>query len=114
MGRVYLLSVNNYSFPGGENEDGAASRSTPATASTSWPKPRRNSTAGRRATTRARRYAPGEATHKARIDVAAERLRLLYVGMAQARQELIVLYNTGRNAERNCLTPPRSKRWPRI
>ena len=50
-------------------------------------------------------YAPGEATRQARSDVAAERLRLLYVGITRARRELIVMYNTGRNPESDPLAP---------
>ena len=46
-------------------------------------------------------YERGEATRQARLDIAAERLRLLYVGITRARRELIVTYNTGRNAQRN-------------
>ncbi len=42
-------------------------------------------------------YAPlGKATEQARLDYAAERLRLLYVGITRARRELIVTWNTGR------------------
>jgi DNA helicase-2/ATP-dependent DNA helicase PcrA len=50
-------------------------------------------------------YAPGRATQQARMDLAAERLRLLYVGITRARRELIVTYNTGRQAEKNPLPP---------
>ncbi len=39
---------------------------------------------------------PGQATDQARIDYAAERLRLFYVGITRARRELIVTWNTGR------------------
>ncbi|MEJ5200294.1 MAG: ATP-dependent helicase, partial [Anaerolineae bacterium] len=39
---------------------------------------------------------PGRATEQARIDYAAERLRLLYVGITRARRELIITWNTGR------------------
>ena len=46
-------------------------------------------------------YEPGRATEQARLDMGAERLRLLYVGMTRARRELILTYNTGRNPERD-------------
>jgi DNA helicase-2/ATP-dependent DNA helicase PcrA len=39
----------------------------------------------------------GAATARARIDYAAERLRLLYVGITRAKRELIVTWNTGRS-----------------
>ncbi len=44
------------------------------------------------------RYREGEASAQARIDQAAERLRLLYVGMTRARRELCITWNTGRFA----------------
>ena len=50
-------------------------------------------------------YRPGEATVAARLDLAAERLRLLYVGITRARRELILTYNTGRNFEKQPLEP---------
>jgi len=40
--------------------------------------------------------ASGQATAQARIDYAAERLRLLYVGSPGRKRELIVTLNTGR------------------
>ena len=40
-------------------------------------------------------YISGKATLDARREVAAERLRLLYVGITRARQEVILTYNTG-------------------
>ncbi len=41
----------------------------------------------------------GAPTEAARIDYAAERLRLLYVGITRARRELIITTNTGRNGK---------------
>ena len=46
-------------------------------------------------------YESGRATEKARLEIGAERLRLLYVGITRARRELILTYNTGRNPERD-------------
>ncbi|NLX11430.1 MAG: ATP-dependent helicase [Chloroflexi bacterium] len=43
-----------------------------------------------------RAYVEGQATQRARIDYAAERLRLLYVGITRARRELIITWNIGR------------------
>jgi DNA helicase-2/ATP-dependent DNA helicase PcrA len=43
-------------------------------------------------------YLPaGRATEQARLDYAAERLRLFYVGITRAKRELIVTWNTGRS-----------------
>ena len=41
------------------------------------------------------------ATQRARLDYAAERLRLLYVGITRARRELIITWNMGRFAAQN-------------
>jgi DNA helicase-2/ATP-dependent DNA helicase PcrA len=47
-------------------------------------------------------YRPlGQATDDARIAYAAERLRLLYVGITRARRELIITWNTGRQPGRD-------------
>jgi DNA helicase-2/ATP-dependent DNA helicase PcrA len=44
-------------------------------------------------------YEEGRATAEARIDYAAERLRLFYVGITRARRSLVVTWNTGRRGE---------------
>jgi DNA helicase-2/ATP-dependent DNA helicase PcrA len=41
----------------------------------------------------------GEATQQARVDLAAERLRLLYVGITRAKKELVITWNTGRQSD---------------
>jgi DNA helicase II / ATP-dependent DNA helicase PcrA len=93
--RVYLMSVNNYSFPSampfdeylGEKwfvrED--LNLDTEAIAQLQsivegWQD----------------RYTLGVASQQARIDYAAERLRLLYVGITRAKSDLIITWNTGR------------------
>ena len=43
-------------------------------------------------------YHEGFASLDARIDYAAERLRLLYVGITRARKELVITWNTGRGS----------------
>jgi DNA helicase-2/ATP-dependent DNA helicase PcrA len=45
------------------------------------------------------RYHEGVATEQARVDYAAERLRLLYVGITRARKELIMTWNTGQRGD---------------
>ena len=44
-------------------------------------------------------YEEGNATNTARLDYVRERLRLLYVGITRAREELILTSNTGRQGE---------------
>ncbi len=41
----------------------------------------------------------GEASEKARLEYASERLRLLFVGITRAKKELILTWNTGRKGD---------------
>ena len=94
--RVYLMSVNNYDFPSGEEHDQYISekwfvrdrlnlqaetlmqlRYVTHSADFEW-------------------YQEGRATQEARQDYARERLRLLYVGITRARSELVITWNSGR------------------
>ena len=50
-------------------------------------------------------YEPGHATEKSRLDYAAERLRLLYVGITRAKKELIITWNTGRTGDASPALP---------
>ncbi|MEZ4637447.1 MAG: ATP-dependent helicase [Caldilineaceae bacterium] len=97
--RVYLLSVSNYSFPSGGDEDGYRGER--------W-FTRDNLNLVAETIEQVRHlhmgtlddYVMGAASQQARLGVAAERLRLLYVGITRARRELIVLYNIGRSERR--------------
>ena len=44
-------------------------------------------------------YQEGAATEESRTNYVRERLRLLYVGITRAKQELVVTWNTGRKGE---------------
>lgn len=98
--RVYLTAVNNFGFPSGSPNDKYRSErwyvrdglNLLAETDTQL----RQLHAGS-----LDEYEVSKATVQARIDLAAERLRLFYVGITRARRELIVTYNTGRNAERD-------------
>ncbi len=102
--RVYLMSVNSYSFPSGGDEDGYRGER--------W-FVRDNLNLVAEAIEQVRQlhmgslddYRPGEASQQARLEIAAERLRLLYVGITRARQELILTYNTGRRPDREPISP---------
>lgn len=94
--RVYLMSVNNYDFPSALPHDEFISEKwfvrdhlnleveALAQLEALFPKDAVAS------------YEEGEATQEARLDYAAERLRLLYVGITRAKKELIITWNTGR------------------
>jgi DNA helicase-2/ATP-dependent DNA helicase PcrA len=94
--RVYIMAVNDYSFPSGGA--GASYRGERWYVRDSL-----NLVAEAEAQLRQLHsgslddYVPGVATTQARRDVAAERLRLLYVGVTRAKREVILTYNTGRN-----------------
>jgi DNA helicase-2/ATP-dependent DNA helicase PcrA len=96
--RVYLSGVNSFSFPSGSESDKYRSERF-------WARDNLNVVA--EAVEQVRQlamgslddYSAGPATQKARLAIAAERLRLLYVGITRARQELIITYNTGRSPE---------------
>jgi len=94
--RVYLMSVNNYDFPSGmeydtyiperwfirdnlnlEAETLAQLKAAFSTESYEW-------------------YSEGNPTYEARMEYIRERLRLLYVGITRAKQELVITWNTGR------------------
>lgn len=96
--RVHLASVSNYSFPSGGDDDyyrgerwfvrDSLNLTEEALAQT---KELHSGTLDE--------YVSGQATLVARQDFAGERLRLLYVGITRARQELILTYNTGSRHE---------------
>jgi DNA helicase-2/ATP-dependent DNA helicase PcrA len=98
--RVYLVAVNNFGFPSGSAGDKYRSERW-------YVRDNLNLVAEAEAQLRQVHmgslddYESGDATEHARIELAAERLRLLYVGITRARRELIVTYNLGRNAERD-------------
>ncbi len=97
--RVYLLSVNSYNYPSALEADGDS-----FVAERWFVRDGLNLQAEVLAQLEALPqqadepflYVEGEATRQARLDYAAERLRLLYVGITRARRELIITWNSGR------------------
>lgn len=97
--RVYLLSANNYDFPSGGSGD-------PYMAERWFIRGELNLEAETLAQLKTALssgeydfYEEGTATREARSDYARERLRLLYVGITRARQELSITWNSGRRGE---------------
>jgi DNA helicase-2/ATP-dependent DNA helicase PcrA len=97
--RVYLMSINNVDFP-------SASENDPYISEKWFIRDRLNIEAEVLAELQSlfaegenHGYREGEATEKARLDYARERLRLLYVGITRAKKELIISWNNGRNGE---------------
>jgi DNA helicase-2/ATP-dependent DNA helicase PcrA len=95
--RVYLLSVNNYDFPSAQEFDQYIGEkwfirgqiNLEAEVLAKLKALSKNDLAGLF-------LEDGIATQKARISYASERLRLLYVGITRARENLIITWNTGR------------------
>lgn len=97
--RVYLMSVSTYDYP-------AALPGDSFIAEKWYVRQQRNLEAEALAQLQALRedptffcYDEGQATQEARYNYAAERVRLLYVGITRARKALFVTWNTGRNGE---------------
>ncbi len=91
--RVYLLAVSNYGFPSAQAYDNYFAEKW-------FVRDRLNLEAEILAQLQALdtgvEYVEGDATRQARLDYAAERLRLLYVGITRARRHLIISWNMGR------------------
>jgi DNA helicase II / ATP-dependent DNA helicase PcrA len=101
--RVYLLSLNNYSFPSAQAGDTYLGEKW-------FIRDNLNLEAEmvgqlRVALSENTSYNEGEASQRFRLDYAAERLRLLYVGITRARRELLLLWNTGRFAPKRSQSP---------
>jgi DNA helicase-2/ATP-dependent DNA helicase PcrA len=102
--RVYLMSVNNYNFPSGLPHDSfiaekwfvrdslnleaeALAQLETAVEQTDTP------------------YEEDRATQQARFDYAAERMRLLYVGVTRAKKDLIMTWNSGKRGDQQPAVP---------
>jgi DNA helicase-2/ATP-dependent DNA helicase PcrA len=98
--RVYLLSVNNYDYPSASPQDQFVGEK--------WFVRQRLNLPSEALAQLKRLFSnppqyfleEGKATLDARIEYARERVRLLYVGITRARQELVITWNTGKGG--NC------------
>jgi DNA helicase II / ATP-dependent DNA helicase PcrA len=104
--RVYLLSANNYDFPSALSTDSFMSERWFVRGQLNLPEE----------TLAKLKYLMegdipginleyGLATLNARNEYAAERLRLLYVGITRAKSELIITWNTGRRGDNQPALP---------
>ncbi|MGD2177259.1 MAG: ATP-dependent helicase, partial [Anaerolineae bacterium] len=103
--RVYLMAVNNYNFPAGLPHDqfiaerwfvrDSLNLEAEALAQLGAVVGRDDGDPSGRPVS----YQEGEATRKARLDYAAERMRLLYVGITRAKTDLIITCNSGRRGD---------------
>jgi DNA helicase-2/ATP-dependent DNA helicase PcrA len=103
--RVYLLGVNQYNFPSLDDQDQFISEKW-------FLRDKLNlqaETLAQLQTILSDEQVDdaefGEATAQARIEYAAERLRLLFVGITRAKQELVITWNLGRNEDLEAAKP---------
>jgi len=104
--RVYLLSVNNYDFPSVQEFDQYKGEKY-------FIRDKLNLEAECLAQLKALANGEpeklfqegGNATQEARISYASERLRLLYVGITRARENLIITWNTGNQGKSKISLP---------
>jgi DNA helicase-2/ATP-dependent DNA helicase PcrA len=97
--RVYLMSVNNYDFPSGNQGDPYISEKWFIRDSLNIQAEALEQLQNLLSTDEYHWYQEGAATGEARQEYARERLRLLYVGITRAKKELIITWNTGRRGE---------------
>ncbi len=98
--RVYLMAVNDYSFPAGAAGESYRGERWYVRNSLNLVAEAEEQLRQLHGGT-LDEFVPGQATAQARRDVAGERLRLLYVGITRAQRELILTYNTGRNPNKS-------------
>jgi DNA helicase-2/ATP-dependent DNA helicase PcrA len=90
--RVYLMGLNNYSFPSGEPQDTYFSEKWFVRDSLNL---EAEILAQLEALVDYTGYIEGGATEQARLDLVRERLRLFFVGLTRAKQELVITWNRG-------------------
>ncbi len=108
--RIYLMSINNYNFPAGLPHDQFISEKwfirdslnleAEGLAQLTAAVGDAPETPGAHGA-----YEEGEATHEARMSYAAERMRLLYVGITRAKRDLIMTWNAGRRGDQQPAVP---------
>lgn len=97
--RVYLLSVNNYNFPSGEEYDSYIAEKWFIRDELNIPAEALSQLKALFSSSGYDWYTEGKATQDARLEYIRERLRLLYVGITRAREELVITWNTGKRKQ---------------
>jgi DNA helicase-2/ATP-dependent DNA helicase PcrA len=97
--RVYLMSVNNYDFPSNMPNDRFISERWFVRSGLNLEAEALAQLTALEATSEYDWYEEGAGTLRSRLDYVKERLRLFYVGITRAKQELIVTWNSGRQGD---------------
>lgn len=105
--RVYILAVNNYNFPSVEEGDQYISERWFTSGGINLQAEALAQLDELMEGELVFEYEEGHASQAARVDYAAERLRLFFVGLTRARRELIVTWNSGRNSRSVASVPLR-------
>jgi len=104
--RVYLMSVNNYDFPSAQPHDTYIGEKWFIRENYNPQAELLDRLTGLMTEDEAMIFAPeGKATENARVDYAAERLRLLFVGITRARRSLVITWNTGSSKDKTMALP---------
>lgn len=103
--RVYLMSVNNYDFPSGMQNDQYISEKWFARGHLNLEAEAAAQLQNALSHDEFSWHPEGEATQRARIDYIRERLRLLYVGITRAKRDLIITWNSGRSGDQTQSIP---------
>ena len=94
--RVYLISANNYNFPSNMPNDKFISEKWFIKNNLNMPAEACSQLTSL-IDTQEKLFEIGEATEESKYEYARERLRLLYVAITRAKQELIISWNNGRS-----------------
>jgi DNA helicase-2/ATP-dependent DNA helicase PcrA len=90
--RVYLMGMSNYGFPSGQPQDSYYAEKWYVRDSLNL----EAEILGQLAAAGQTSYAEGDATQEARFSLVKERLRLLFVGITRAKEELVITWNVGK------------------
>jgi DNA helicase-2/ATP-dependent DNA helicase PcrA len=101
--RVYLTSVNSYTFPSNQPNDNFISEKWFVRDNLNLEAEAIAQLDAATQTGEYEWYSEGQATLGARVDYVRERLRLLYVGITRAKEELVITWNTGRGESTQAL-----------
>ena len=103
--RVYMMSINNYDFPSGLPSDRFISEKWFVRSALNLEAETLAQLSNSKTGNEYQWYQEGIATQQARLDYVRERLRLLYVGITRAKQDLVMTWNTGRNGDQTAALP---------
>ena len=103
--RVYLTAVNSYNFPSNQPNDSYIGEKWFVRGNLNLESEAIAQLDAATQTGEYDWYSEGQATLDARVDYVRERLRLFYVGITRAKEELVVTWNTGRRGDATMALP---------